>query len=339
MAKYEGWETIKTISEGGQGQIYLVKKSDMSDDKYYVLKALKNKNRIDRFKEEIKAGLELEHPNIIKVIEYDYETKHPFMITEFYKNGALKDFEMNKLTFEEKLQFFKKILEALVHAHENHVTHRDLKPDNIFLTDNLEPVIGDFGLCLFEDGERVTVTDEAIGSRYYMAPENANGRFDDVNYAGDVYSLGKIFYYILTGKIFDREVHRSEKFDITQEKPFREFYLINEYLDKMIVEYPEKRFPNVITTLNEYEILLRRIETGTNCIGYDIPQNCIYCGLGHYKPIRNKIEFGQTVIGDVFKFIDDGEWIFFQCDHCMNIQLFRPIMKGSKNRWVKNKEK
>lgn len=300
-----------------------------------------NKNRIKRFKDEINASISLEHPNIVHLIDFDLENKHPFMVMPYYQNGDLTKLKLDQISLNLKMSIFKDITKAIAFAHKNNVVHRDLKPENIFLNDNHDPVVADFGLCFIDndDGERFTFTEEAVGSRYYMAPELAEGKIDYVTKTSDVYSLGKILYWLLKGKIFDRERHRHENHDLTINSPKREYYLINELLDKMVVEDPNDRLKDAIITLNQLNILIRRIEMGANSIGPNIPQTCIYCGIGEYKPIRNRMSIGQTVIGNIFKFIDDGEWLFFQCDHCLNIQLFRAIMKGSVNRWQKDSDK
>ena len=88
-----------------------------------------------------------------------------------------------------------KICEAVDHAHrqEPRIIHRDLKPDNIYLrTKNGPAVVGDFGICWIErDGTRITLTDEAVGARDYMAPEIEDGRADKVSVKSDIYSLAK----------------------------------------------------------------------------------------------------------------------------------------------------
>lgn len=342
MAKFNNWKIVDSIKQGGQGQIHLVKDRNKPDsDRIYVLKQLINKKRLDRFKDEINTCIALEHSNIVHIVDFDLENKSPFMIMPYYEKGDLTNLNLDQLSINQKLSLFKGINKAAAFAHENNVVHRDLKPENIFLEDNLNPIVADFGLCFIddEDGERFTLTEEAVGSRYYMAPEFAEGKIESVTKTSDVYSLGKILYWLFNGKIFDRERHRDERYDLTKENPKREYYLINEFLDKMIVEDPNDRLADAVMVLDELNILIRRIDTGANCIGPEIPQTCIYCGVGEYKQIRNSISIGQTVIGNIFKFVDDGEWLFFQCENCLNIQLFRAIMKGSINRWVKEDNK
>ncbi|AXV38814.1 serine/threonine-protein kinase [Methanobacterium sp. BAmetb5] len=339
--KFKEWKIGNSINQGGQGQIFLATNKNY-EGKQFILKKLINIGRIARFKDEIKAGLELDHPNIIKVVDYDYENNSPFIVTEYYPIGTLEDFRLDKLTFEEKLVIFRKIVEAVAFAHENNVIHRDLKPENIFLNNKLEPVIGDFGLCFFsDDGNRVTITSEAVGSRYYMAPELADGRIDEVPYSADIYSLGKIFYWILTGVIFDREKHRAPNYDITKINPQREFFLINDFLDNMIVEDHNKRFTDAKHALKEFNSLNQRIRMGANLVDPDVPQTCIYCGSGQYKKVKYVKDgiIPMTAAEYYFNFrkLEEDNWTFLWCDKCNNIQFFHPLFKGETDKWKKKK--
>lgn len=317
------------MTEGGQGRLYLVQTD--ANDELFVLKRLKNIKRLDRFKKEVRAGLELNHPYILKIIDYDYETDAPFIVTEYYPNGSLAELNLEKLSVEEKLTIFRKITQAVAFAHENNVIHGDIKPENIFLSENHDPVVGDFGLCLFTDSLRLTETNEAVGSRNYMAPELEDGKSERTE-VSDVYSLGKLLYWLLTGKIFSREKHHHPKYDITVGCDDPEPFLIYELLDKMIVADPEFRFENANLILEELDLLNRRLKAGNNCIGSKLPQKCIFCGVGNYVQYVNfslindignshdVIRFGFNVGGEAI----GTDWKILVCDHCANVQIFRP---------------
>lgn len=298
-----------------------------------------NYNRIDRFKDEIKASLKLEHPNIIKVFDFNYEKNPAYMVMAYHEKGNLTNLNLTNYSIEEKLDIFKKICEGVAYAHKNNVIHRDLKPENILLGNDFEPIITDFGLCFFTDsGERITLSREAVGSRYYMAPELEEGKTKEISYASDVYSLGKILYWLITGKVFSREKLHSDEFDITKDDDHSSFLLINEFLDNMIKTNSTERFKNGCVVLDELEILLKRIKMGANSIGYGIPQTCIYCGLGHYKKLPQTYDIGASVVRNFFNFRDDKDWTIFQCEYCNNLQIFRPMLKGSIDRWKKEKK-
>lgn len=319
----------------------------MTNKKYdgiYALKKLLNLNRIDRFKDEVYASFHLQHPNIINVIDYNCDTDHPFLVMDYYEKGSLENIDVKTFSTEKKFEIFRKVCEAVAFAHKNNPTviHRDLKPGNIFLNNEFDPVVGDFGLCFFDDeGDRLTFTDEAVGSRYYMAPELEEGRTEDISPASDVYALGKILYWLLTGNIFAREKLHDPKYDLAVLKPCRESYLLNELLDKMIVFESIKRFKNGNAVLNEFESIVKRINMGNNSIGSEIPQTCIYCGKGSYKQVVHnepgdntsynelKNKFGWTSVGST-------TWIIFVCDYCANVQIFRPNLSKGENLWKKD---
>lgn len=194
------------------------------------------------------------------------------------------------------------------------------------------------GFFFEDDGERVTLTDEAVGSIHYMAPELEEGRINDISPASDVYALGKILYWLLTGNIFAREKHHDPKFDLAILKPCSESYLINELLDKMIVYEPKKRFKDGNAVLRELNVLIRRLNMGVNSIGSGIPQTCIYCGKGSYqKHVHNKPNDGDAYY-QVRSFglgpgTGNPSWIIFVCDYCGNVQMFRPDLSEGENLW------
>ncbi|MDR0911965.1 MAG: protein kinase [Methanobrevibacter sp.] len=182
-AKYGKWKpTGDTIGEGGQGQILLVESEDFQDKKF-ALKFLININRIDRIEKEINACLELNHKNIVNVVDYDLNNTRPYLVMNYYGNGSLDKFDFDNYDLMVKLELFKEICEGIAYAHLNEppIIHRDIKPENIFLDDELHPIIGDFGLCFYDDdGDRFTLTEEAVGSRNYMSPELEDGIIDNV---------------------------------------------------------------------------------------------------------------------------------------------------------------
>jgi hypothetical protein len=105
----------------------------------------------------------------------------------------------------EAFAIFDGVCSGTAHLHEHSLLHRDIKPANILLIGRV-PKLCDLGLCLFDGADRLTATDEAVGPRIFMAPELEGGHNPDVDARADVYSLGKVFYYLLTGgRVFPRE--------------------------------------------------------------------------------------------------------------------------------------
>jgi serine/threonine protein kinase len=293
------WEVVEALSEGGQGHTFVVRDlQDSTETARYVLKRLKNLQHIDRFEKEVEAALALNHPNVLKLVAHDLRANEPFLVSEHCAGGTLRThFAAGRPAFVEIFRLFIAIGSGLHHAHKSGITHRDIKPDNIFMRlPKVEPVIGDFGLChLTVADERITATGEAIGPRHFMAPELEDGRADNISPKADVYSLGKLFYWMLTGgKIFSREKFRDEAWDLKKLIPhaFRpgdhiEMEHIVRVLDLMIVADPAKRISveHAVGAAKQAQMLLAR---GYNPVGENIPQLCTYCGWGQYKLVAAK---------------------------------------------------
>ena len=339
MAKkeYGNWKILESLDEGGQSYIYIVRNSESNNDKKYVLKRLKNLNRIERFIREIKIIEKVKHRNIVEIIDFNYKSDKPYLVTKHYPKGNLKNYDFDSLNLIERLQLFYWICEGVAEAHRNGVIHRDLKPENIFIDEDLIPVVGDFGISFIDDsGNRFTLSGEAVGPINYIAPELEDGRIEDITPASDIYSLGKILYWLISGKIFSREKHRQDGYDISKDQKEPAFYIINELLDQMIVANPELRIKNasnLLTILNE---TIERIKMKAHVIDKNAPQLCIYCCKGNYKVVVDsaKDKHGFTSLNNFgFQAVGSPKWDIFVCDHCGNVQIFRTDYAKDQNIW------
>lgn len=259
---------------------------------------------------------------------------------------------MSALTIVERLQMFFLVCQGIGYAHSKGVIHRDLKPANIFLKGDLRtPVIGDFGICFIDDdGERVTMVDEVAGSRWYTAPELSHGMAESVTSSADVYSLGKVLYWMLAGRIFDREIHRDKRFDLTKNATRPDYFFIYDLFDKTVVEDLARRISNVTEVADTTDSIIRRIQMNAHHIDLSTPQACTYCGVGFYQPVVNDPErmlyplnysktknFGLEPKGN---FEGPSDWIPFWLvlvyDYCGNVQMFRPDYAKDKEIWRKH---
>ena len=299
------------------------------EDTRYVLKHLKNLKRIGRMRNEVEAGLKLEHQNVVRVVHWNLESTEPYIVTDYYPGGSLSEARPFEYGYGHLFNLMGQICDGVLHAHSKGVKHRDLKPDNIFLSTDRKghAVVGDFGLCLIDEGERVTLTEEAVGARYYMAPELEDGRTDQVSEASDVYSLGKLLYWLISGgRVFSREEkHRTEDFNlitITKE-PWMEH--VNRLLDHMIVADPDNRWP--LGVVRDEVVLTKRLVVGEyNPVGPDVQTRCYYCGIGGYMLIgRDRASLEKD------NFISAGQpdaWRVLVCNFCGHVQRFRPDIGG-----------
>lgn len=333
------WKVVESLPEGGQAHAFLVTDIRGEGETLYVLKRLKNIKRIDRFKREIEAVRNLSHENIVRLIDFDLEAERPYLVTEYCSGGSLLQAEpfWHKSPIK-ALEIFQQICNGVAYAHSQDVIHRDLKPGNIFLRSTTGPaVVGDFGICyLEEDGTRLTLTEEAVGPRLFMAPELEDGRVRDISKRSDTYSLGKLLYWLLSGgKIFSREKHRELEWELkgldSTRRRWNNVYMehVNRLLDLMIVADPEER-RDVYQVLLISKDVARLVQKEFNPIGKGIQQPCYYCGYGHYM-LRADNDTDVRNFG--FRTIGAPDWRILVCDWCGHVQAFRVDMAQQKDWW------
>jgi tRNA A-37 threonylcarbamoyl transferase component Bud32 len=242
-SRYGKWDIERELSPGGQANTFLVRDRTSTDGRLYVLKALKNPKRLERFADEVRAATRLDHPNIVRVVDADLTADRPYLVTDYCEGGALDEVNLRLRSILERLRMFRLICRAVAHAHDQRVIHRDLKPANIFLRgDRLTPVVGDFGLCFLTDkGERLTLVEEAVGARWYMAPELEDGRSNEVGTWSDVYSLGKVLSWMMAGRVFNREKHREAAYDLTRETESADIFFVYDVLEAAVVADHQRR--------------------------------------------------------------------------------------------------
>lgn len=210
MDKYIGkkldgrYEIHELIGVGGMANVYRC--TDTIDDREVAIKILKdeylnNEEFIRRFKNESKAIAMLSQPNIVKVYDVSFGDMIQYIVMEYIDGITLKEYIEMKgvLSWKEVVHFTTQILRALQHAHENGIVHRDIKPQNIMLLQNGTIKVTDFGIARFSDKNTRTMTDQAIGSVHYIAPEQAKGDITDGK--SDIYSCGVMLYEMLTGRL------------------------------------------------------------------------------------------------------------------------------------------
>jgi serine/threonine protein kinase len=320
------WENIKQIGQGGQSHVFLVSDKTGKLAGNYVLKRLLNPKRIDRFEQEIKAGMELNHDQIAPILDFSYESQtkeKPYFVTKHYSGSTLT--KLAPLPPLKALEIFIKICGGVSYAHSKGIVHRDLKPDNIILDDEGSPIILDFGICYFVDeNNRLTETMEQVGSRYYIAPELEDGRSSSVTHAVDVYALGKILYFLIANKVFARENYTGDNDLSIFLQNSQLDYITQRILSKSVVANPEQRIS--VADLKQEAIKIHKLLTEhfyPNRVG----SQCRFCGEGKYQSLSLE---GMNV------------WNYYQssaslkspndyrlrcnavaCDICGNIQLFK----------------
>jgi serine/threonine protein kinase len=235
------------------------------------------------------------------------------------------------------LNLFIEICKGVAAAHDKGIIHRDLKPTNILLrTSEGPPVVADFGICYIEGGERHTLTEEAVGPRWFMAPELEDGRASDsdISSASDIYSLGKLLYWLISDrKIFSREKHREPQYNLVYLYHIQDPALehVNRILDQMIVYEPDQRFQSIFQVTKSIHTAIRLLTHDYRAVSPDIPQRCTYCGEGVYKVIAKGIDGAVENFG--LRYAGPADWRIMVCDQCGHVQLFRVDLAERKDWW------
>lgn len=276
----------------------------------------------ERIKREIEAMVTTSHPNLLKILDYDKDAR--WYVSQYHHKGSLhKRKDMFKGKFIESLRAIRPLVEGLSILHKRAV-HRDIKPQNVFLDNDDNLILGDFGLVFFTDDQhsRISATWENVGSRDWMPAWAMGMKIEDIKPSFDVFCLGKLLWFMVSGFpilrlwYFDRKENDLEiMFPNSLSIEFA-----NPLLKKCIVEDEHNCLPDGSAFLDEIDKILRIVDVHAALIGENIRRRCKVCGVGDYRLIvdKNTIDirnFGfNPVAGHTFK--------IFTCSHCGHVQIF-----------------
>lgn len=219
---------------------------------------------IGRLKNEV-AVLRKNRPGLIRLLDANEEER--WMVTELMPAGTIENhpdtFKGNALG---ALRAFRPLVETAATLHREGIVHRDIKPANVFISDGGQLVLGDFGIVYLPDlRERLTCTNERVGSRTYMPTwANLGERLEEVKPNFDVYMLGKLLWCMIAGRlILPLWYHNKPQFDLATNFPDREhMHAVNAILDKCIVEFPEDCLASAQELLKVVDETLAILERG-----------------------------------------------------------------------------
>ena len=192
------------IGQGGMANVFLAR--DLILDRDVAVKVLRfdfqdNKDAIRRFQREAMSASQLLHHNIVEVYDVDETDQQQYIVMEYVKGTDLKSFikQNAPLSLELTVSIMSQILSAIEIAHKNRIIHRDIKPQNILITENNEVKITDFGIAIALSDTSITQTNTLLGSVHYLSPEQARGSSATIK--SDIYALGVVLYELITGTV------------------------------------------------------------------------------------------------------------------------------------------
>ncbi|MEX0716049.1 MAG: serine/threonine-protein kinase [Planctomycetaceae bacterium] len=200
------FKLIRRLGKGGMGEVFLAKQ--MSLDRNVALKTLSKElaqkpDFVQRFLREARSMARLLHPHVVQIFAADSIQGVHFVAIEYIDGRSMQDWmdDLKKLSVGDALHVTLRCAEALKHAHEENMIHRDIKPDNILVTRRGVVKVADFGLAKAVDEDvSMTQSGTGLGTPLYMAPEQARNA-KHVDQRSDIYALGCTLYYFLTGQL------------------------------------------------------------------------------------------------------------------------------------------
>ncbi len=252
------YEVQERIGLGGMAEVY--KGKDLKLNRFIAIKILRKEYREDesfvrKFQREAQAAAGLMHPNVVNVYDVGEDRGLYFMVMELVEGITLKEYIEKKgvLSANETISIAIQIASGIQAAHQKHIIHRDIKPQNVIISKEGKVKVTDFGIAKAATSN--TISSNAMGSVHYTSPEQARGGFSDEK--SDVYSTGITMYEMVTGRVpFDGDSTVSIAIKHLQEEimPPSEYipeipYSLEQIILKCTKKNPDKRYPDMGTLI------------------------------------------------------------------------------------------
>ncbi|HKI77002.1 MAG TPA: protein kinase [Ignavibacteriaceae bacterium] len=256
------YKILRKLGEGGMGVVYLAE--DTKLERKVAIKFLPkhiagNSEDRERFKIEAKATAALNHPNIATIYAIEESVDDTFIVMEYIDGIELKEkIKSGPVAIKEAVNIAIQIAEGLGAAHKKGVVHRDIKSQNVMLTDEGKVKIMDFGLAKMKGGIQLTKVESTVGTVAYMSPEQARG--EKVDHRTDIWSFGIVLYEMLTGNLpFPGEYDQAIVYSILNEKPELENNIpdgLKLIIDKVLEKNPNDRYQNGKDLVSDLSMLV-----------------------------------------------------------------------------------
>jgi serine/threonine protein kinase len=266
MKRIGKYAILGELGKGGTGVVYKAIDPVLEREvaiKKQIVEGVERDESIQRFLREARLVANLKHRNIVTVFDLGQDHEGIYIVMELLHGEDLSEtLRLRRLSLEQKLRVLSEVGAGLAHAHRRGVVHRDVKPRNVFLTEEGEVKLLDFGLAHIAQST-LTLTGQVMGSPHYMSPEQILGNRVDVR--SDLFSLGTLFYEVLTGRkafvapslpeVFDR-ILGSEPEPLGGLAPPSVVEELSRILARMLRKRADDRYPNI----DELLVDLRRLE-------------------------------------------------------------------------------
>lgn len=248
-----GYTLEDILAEGGMGSIFQAKNKETGSPA--AIKILhsgyaRHEEFVERFIQEARAAGRLSHPNIIKVYNVGKTTNGRYYFTMELVKGSTLTQKIATMPIQEAALAFRDVADALDYAHKRGIIHRDIKPDNILMSQDGTPKLTDLGIALLDETDSAQSGPRVLGTPHYMSPEQASGK--NITPATDIYSLGATFFHVFARQpLFDAADPQQIMIKHVRETP-RKLADVNPQvpadlaaiIDKTLNKDPEKRFPS-----------------------------------------------------------------------------------------------
>ncbi len=263
------YEIVEAVGSGGMSIVFKAK--DYKLKRYVAIKVLKpefsqDMNFVSKFRVEAQASASLAHPNIVNVYDVSEDQGYHFIVMELVEGITLKEYiTLNgRLSMDQAIDFSIQIASGLEAAHENHVIHRDIKPQNIIVSKNGNLKVTDFGIAKAATSN--TMSTMGMGSVHYISPEQARGGYSDER--SDIYSLGITMYEMVTARVpFEGDTNVSIALMHIQNDiiPPRQYFPdIYSSFEKIIMKATQKKPEKRYLTANALIADLKRVKANPN---------------------------------------------------------------------------